>query len=120
MRELIHSYQERGLSRRGFLKGMAALGFTPGVAQAVLDSVEAAERAGSGMDTPDAFRVEGTGGALMVAQAEAAGVEYLFTNPGSYEVGLFDAFADTPGMQLIMGLHEGIVISMADGYHRVS
>ena len=120
MRELIHSYQERGLSRRGFLKGMAALGFSSGVAQAVLDSVEASERAGSGMDTPDAFRVEGTGGGLMVAQAKAAGVEYLFTNPGSYEVGLFDAFADTPGMQLIMGLHEGVVISMADGYQRVS
>jgi benzoylformate decarboxylase len=85
-----------------------------------LDSVEASELVGSGMEAPDAFRAEGTGGALMVAQAKAAGAEYLFTNPGSYEVGLFDAFADTPGMQLIMGLHEGIVISMADGYHRVS
>jgi benzoylformate decarboxylase len=120
MRELIHSYQERGLSRRGFLTGMAALGFSSSAAHAVLNSVEAAEHAGSDMDAPEAFRVEGTGGALMVAQAKAAGVEYLFTNPGSYEVGLFDAFADTPGMQLIMGLHEGIVVSMADGYHRVS
>ncbi|MGH6961178.1 MAG: thiamine pyrophosphate-binding protein, partial [Dongiaceae bacterium] len=64
--------------------------------------------------------VEGTGGDLVVAQAKAAGAEYLFTNPGSFEVGFFDAFVDTPGMQLIMGLHEGIVISMADGYHRVS
>jgi len=44
----------------------------------------------------------------------------MFTNPGSFEVGLFDAFSDTPGMQHIMGLHEGIVISMADGYNRVS
>ena len=120
MRELIHRYQERGLSRRGFLKGLGALGISSGVAQAILNSVEASERAGSGLDTPGAFRVDGTGGALMVAQAKAAGVEYLFTNPGSYEVGLFDAFVDTPGMQLIMGLHEGIVISMADGYHRVS
>ena len=50
----------------------------------------------------------------------AAGVEYLFTNPGSYEVGFFDAFIDQPGMHLIMGLHEGIVVSMADGYARVS
>jgi len=99
---------------------MAALGFGSALAQAVLDSVEASERAGSGMNTPGTFPVEGTGGALVVAQAKAAGAEYLFTNPGSYEVGLFDAFADTPGMQLIMGLHEGIVISMADGYHRVS
>ena len=57
---------------------------------------------------------------MVVAQAKAAGVEYLFTNPGSYEVGFFDALVDTPGLQLIMGLHEGIVISMADGYHKVS
>ncbi|MBI3695610.1 MAG: thiamine pyrophosphate-binding protein [Acidobacteria bacterium] len=64
--------------------------------------------------------MEGTGGELVMAQAKAAGAEYLFTNPGSFEVGLFDAQIDTPGVQLIMGLHEGIVISMADGYHRVS
>ena len=31
-------------------------------------------------------------GALLVEQMRAAGVEYLFTNPGSYEVGFFDAF----------------------------
>ena len=43
MRELIHRYQERGLSRRGFLKGMAALGFSSSVAQAISDSVEASE-----------------------------------------------------------------------------
>ena len=64
--------------------------------------------------------VVGTGGDLMVAQMKGAGVKFLFTNPGSFEVGFFDAFLDQPGMQLIMGLHEGIVISMADGYHKVS
>ena len=52
-----------------------------------------------------------------MAQAKAAGSEYLFTNPGSFEVGLFDAQPGS-GIPLIMGLHEGIVISMADGYHR--
>src|SRR4030095_11588059 len=48
-----------------------------------------------------------------------AGSEYLFTNPGSFEVGLFDAQI-TSGVPLIMGLHEGIVIAMADGYHSAS
>ena len=52
-------------------------------------------------------------------QAKAAGSEYLFTNPGSFEVGLFDAQI-TSGVPLIMGLHEGIVVAMADGYHRAS
>jgi benzoylformate decarboxylase len=46
-------------------------------------------------------------------------VKYLFTNPGSYEVGFFDAFLDEP-IQLILCLHEGIVISAADGYAKVS
>jgi thiamine pyrophosphate-dependent acetolactate synthase large subunit-like protein len=119
MRELVHRYQEQGLSRRGFLKGMAALGFSAAAAEAVLKPVEASELIGARPGDPDITRITGTGGELMIAQAKAAGVEYLFTNPGSFEVGFFDAFADTPGMQLIMGLHEGIVISTADGYHRI-
>ena len=118
MRELVHRYQEQGLSRRSFLKGMAALGFSAAAAEAVLKPVEASELTHLG--DADVSRVVGTGGDLMVAQAKAAGVEYLFTNPGSFEVGFFDAFADTPGMQLIMGLHEGVVTSTADGYHRIS
>jgi benzoylformate decarboxylase len=64
--------------------------------------------------------VSGTGGTLLVEQLKAAGVEYVFTNPGSTEVGFFDALADAPDLQLIMGLHEGIVIPMADGYYQVT
>ncbi len=61
----------------------------------------------------------GSGGELVMAQAKAAGSEFLFTNPGSFEVGLFDAQVES-GVPLIMGLHEGIVVAMADGYHRAS
>lgn len=120
MRELVHRYLGHDVSRRGFVQSMAGLGFTAAAAQAILAPLEASERAAVRTDVPGASTVEGTGGDLVVAQAKAAGVEYLFTNPGSFEVGFFDAFTDVPGMQLIMGLHEGIVISMADGYHRVS
>src|SRR5437870_7899353 len=67
-----------------------------------------------------AMKMQGTGGELMVAQAKAAGVRYLFTNPGSAEAAFFDALVDAPEIQLIMGLHEGIVISMADGYFKAS
>jgi len=66
------------------------------------------------------WMVEGTGGELVVAQARVAGVEYVFANPGSFESGLFDALTDVPGMHVILGLHEGIVLTMADGYHRVT
>lgn len=66
------------------------------------------------------WMVEGSGGELVVAQARAAGVEYVFANPGSFESGLFDALTDVSSMHVILGLHEGIVVSMADGYHRVT
>ncbi len=62
----------------------------------------------------------GTGGELLVAQAKAAGVRYLFTNPGSAEAAFFDALVNAPEIQLIMGLHEGVVIGMADGYYKAS
>jgi benzoylformate decarboxylase len=121
MQDLVRRYLDSGLSRRGFLENMAGLGFSLAAARAVLRNADAAEGASPRLDTPaGGGSLEGTGGELVVAQAKAAGVEYLFTNPGSFEAGFFDAFIDTPGMQLIMGLHEGIVISMADGYHRVS
>ena len=122
MRDLVRRYLDSELSRRGFLDAMRAAGFTMAGAQAVLRPLEAAQGTAAAADirTDKTLHSEGTGGALVVAQAKAAGVEYLFTNPGSYEVGFFDALVDTPGLQLIMGLHEGIVISMADGYHKVS
>ena len=120
MQHLLKRYLDRDLGRRGFMRNLANLGFTLSAAQAIVAPLDASEKAATGAEVAGAFTAEGTGGELAVAQAKAAGVEYLFTNPGSYEVGFFDAFTGTPGMQLIMGLHEGIVVSMADGYHRVS
>ena len=120
MQELIRGYLDRDLGRRGFVQRMAGMGFTLAAAKAFLEPLDASERAAVHPDAGAGGTIEGTGGELVVAQAKAAGAEYLFTNPGSFEVGFYDAFTDTPGMQLIMGLHEGIVVSMADGYHRVS
>lgn len=117
MQELIRRYLDHGLGRRAFFQRMAGMGFTLAAAKAFLAPLEASERAEL---SSAGSTIEGTGGELVVAQAKAAGAEYLFSNPGSFEVGFYDAFTDTPGMQIIMGLHEGVVVSMADGYHRVS
>ena len=114
MRHLIASYLNQDLSRRGLFESLAGLGFTAAAAQSLVAPLEASER-GRG-----ATKVTGTGGEIVVAQMKAAGVEYLFTNPGSFEVGFFDAFLGQDHTQLIMGLHEGIVISLADGYYRAS
>src|ERR1700730_17713190 len=120
MQHLIQRYLDHSLSRRGLLSSLWAMGLTGAAAQAILKPLEASESAATRTDMPGSSTMEGTGGELVVAQAKAAGAQYLFTNPGSFEVGFFDAIIDNPGIQLIMGLHEGIVISMAAGYHRVS
>jgi benzoylformate decarboxylase len=118
MRELVDGFLGRRLSRRNFVQSLAAIGVsTPGIA-ATVRSAEAVT-AGVGGTSGSGRKITGTGGELFVEQMKAAGVKFLFTNPGSFEVGLFDAFLDQP-MQLIMGLHEGVVVSMADGYNKVS
>jgi benzoylformate decarboxylase len=64
--------------------------------------------------------ITGTGGMILLQTLKDAGVEYLFTNPGSAETGLFAAIAEDGESRLVVGKHEGLVAAMADGYHRVS
>lgn len=119
MRHLAQQFLDKRLSRRDLARELGAIGLTAAAAQSIVQSLEAAEQAGEGLPVPGSQELEGSGGFLVMEQAKAAGSEYLFTNPGSFEVGLFDAQI-TSGVPLIMGLHEGIVVAMADGYHRAS
>ena len=64
--------------------------------------------------------ITGTGGMLLLQTLKDAGVEYLFTNPGSAETGIFAAIAEDGDQRLVVGKHEGLVAAMADGYHRIS
>src|SRR5882762_1075219 len=64
--------------------------------------------------------ITGTGGMLLLQTLKDAGVEYLFTNPGSAETGIFAALAEAEEHRLVVGKHEGLVAAMADGYHRIS
>lgn len=119
MRDLIGSYLTQNLSRRGLFEQLVAFGLTAAAAESLIRPLDAAEAVGAG-DDAGIGKVSGTGGDAVVAQMKAAGVKYLFTNPGSFEVGLFDAFHAQNDMQLIVSLHEGLVVSTADGYHRMS
>lgn len=114
--EILGNFLNQGLSRRDFVKALGAVGISAAGISSLVNAAEAVEK---GVAPLKARSFTGTGGQLIVEQMKAAGVKYLFTNPGSYEVGFFDAFLDQP-MQLILGLHEGIVISAADGYSKVS
>jgi benzoylformate decarboxylase len=64
--------------------------------------------------------ITGTGGMLLLQTLKDAGVEYLFTNPGSAETGIFAALAEDGEQRLVVAKHEGLVAAMADGYHRMS
>src|SRR2546422_8414310 len=64
--------------------------------------------------------VTGTGGMLLIQTLKDAGVDYLFTNPGSAETGIFAALSEDQDQKLIVGKHEGLVAAMADGYHPIS
>lgn len=119
MQQLIQRFLNKELTRRGLSRKLAALGLTAAAAQSLIDSLDATESADKSLALPPSKQMTGSGGKLVMEQAKAAGSEYLFTNPGSFEVGLFDAQV-TSGVPLIMGLHEGIVVAMADGYHRAS
>ena len=64
--------------------------------------------------------ITGTGGMLLIQTLKDAGVDYLFTNPGSAETGIFAALAEDQDQRLVIGKHEGLVAAMADGYSRIS
>jgi benzoylformate decarboxylase len=64
--------------------------------------------------------ITGTGGMLLIQTLKDAGVDYLFTNPGSAETGIFAALAEDQDQRLVIGKHEGLVAAMADGYARLS
>lgn len=49
-----------------------------------------------------------------------SGVEVTFANPGTSEMHLVTAIDTTPGMRAVLGLFEGAVTGMADGYARIA
>ena len=56
----------------------------------------------------------------LLEQLVAEGVAYVFGNPGTTEQAFMDALQDYPQMQYILALHEGVALSIADGYARAS
>lgn len=57
---------------------------------------------------------------LMMEQLVAAGVRYVFGNPGTTEQAFMDALNDYPQIQYVLALHEGVAVGIADGYSRIS
>ncbi|NNN18317.1 MAG: thiamine pyrophosphate-binding protein [Acidimicrobiaceae bacterium] len=56
----------------------------------------------------------------LLESLRAYGVQYIFGLPGSTEAPLLDALLSYPEIHYVLGLHESIVVGMADGYARAS
>jgi benzoylformate decarboxylase len=115
MRTLVKKLLDQEISRRDFTKEMMALGFSLVAANSVFHSLACAAEDNGSIKT-----VKGTGGELLVETLRAADVKYVFCNTGSLEVDFLDALLDAPEIQFILGMHEGVVMAMADGYSKAS
>lgn len=115
MRRLVSEYLNKGISRRGFIKGMAAMGFAMTAIESVLDSLTPFAEANTPGHTFGTL-IEGTGGDLLVEQLKASGHKFLFNCNSSGTSPIFDALVDRPEIQVIQGTQEGQVVAIANGY----
>src|SRR5580704_10007365 len=121
VKELIKQYLDNGISRRKLVSGLTTIGMSAVAAKAMAQNLAPVAGAAAGAVAQGAAReLQGTGGALFVAQLKAAGIKYIFFNPSTGDSPIFDALVDEPSIQLIKGVQEGAVVAMADGYARAS
>lgn len=60
------------------------------------------------------------GAESLVRSLVAAGVDHVFTNPGSTEMEIIKEFDAVPGFKPVLGLFEGVCTGAADGYARMT
>ena len=61
-----------------------------------------------------------TGRAAFLQLLADEGVTHLFGNPGTTELPIMEVVPDFPQIKYVLGLHEAVVMAMADGYCRAS
>src|SRR3954454_23476054 len=61
-----------------------------------------------------------TGKRALLEQLVADGTRHIFGNPGTTEQPFMDVLQDYPQVQFVLALHEGVAVSMADAYARLT
>jgi benzoylformate decarboxylase len=61
-----------------------------------------------------------TGKRAMLEQLVADGVRHIFGNPGTTEQGFMDMLQEYPQVEFVLALHEGVAVSMADTFARLT
>ena len=119
MQDLVRDLVQRKLTRRGFLGGMMAAGYSAATARSALASVSPFVQDGT-IGTGLTRSVTGTGGELLTEQLIEAGAKYFFVTNASGLGPLCDALVTRPQIQLIQSTHEGQTVAAADGYAKAS
>lgn len=119
MRDLAMRFLNGALSRRGFLQGLMATGFSLTAAKSVLDSFRS--YTAEAQEIPPAQRktITADTGEIIAEGLVAAKVKYVFNCNGSAQGPIIDALVDKP-VQIIIGPQEGQVLAMAQGYELAS
>ena len=55
-----------------------------------------------------------------VALLADEGIDHVFGNPGTTELAIMQALASRADIRFVLGLHEGVVLAMADGFARAA
>jgi len=103
------------LSRRQFLNTLTQLGIGAVAATQLADVFAAVPQPEANLVLNDV-----TGGRITCETLKLWNVKYIFGNTGAYEAPFVDALVDFPDMHYVLGLQEGSVMAMADGYARIT
>ncbi len=130
MRDLVKQYMDDKLSRRGFMKEVAALGVTAASAEALLSNMSEAKAqeatpadATAGAPVRDAQggrEVTGNGADLLCETMLEANITHLFHGCGAGIGKFFDSVVTRPQFKNFLATNEGQCVAMAEGYHMAS
>lgn len=121
MRTLVKQVMDGEISRRGFVKEMAALGVSLASAEALLNTIiPAAHAADETAETLAVREVTGNGAELVIETLAEAGVKYVFHGCGAGIDQFFDSIVTRPQFQNFLATNEGQCVAMAEGYHIAS
>ena len=116
MKNTAKLFLDRQIDRRAFVSRLAQVGVAATTANSLAGSLSPAAAA----QEPGRVVHGLTGGELMAEFLVDWKVPYVFGLGGSEEVGFLDALVDRLPLQYVQSLHEGSVMSMADGFARAS
>lgn len=115
LRDVFQQLLSGSISRRQFLNRLGQLGVGAMAATQLADVFAAVPESEHNVILNDV-----TGGRITCETLKLWGVQYVFGNTGAYEAGFIDALVDFEDIHYVLGLQEGSVMAMADGYARIT